>query len=66
MSNDTYSLKVIRNYKFRLYPNKEQERKLLRWLETCRRIYNTALAQRKEAWEKEKRSVTPGQSSRFG
>jgi putative transposase len=58
MSNDTYSLKVIRNYKFRLYPNKEQERKLLRWLETCRRIYNTALAQRKEAWEKEKRSVT--------
>jgi putative transposase len=58
MSNDTYSLKVIRNYKFRLYPNKEQERKLLRWLETCRRIYNTALVQRKEAWEKERRSVT--------
>ncbi len=58
MSNDTSNPRVIRNYKFRIYPNKEQERKLLRWLETCRRIYNTALAQRKEAWEKEKRSVT--------
>lgn len=31
---------------------------MLRWLETCRWIYNTALAQRKEAWEREKRSVT--------
>ncbi|MBO8138110.1 MAG: IS200/IS605 family element transposase accessory protein TnpB [Desulfotomaculum sp.] len=58
MLNDTFNPRVIRNYKFRIYPNKEQERKLLRWLETCRRIYNTALAQRKEAWEKEKRSVT--------
>lgn len=58
MSNDTFNPKVIRNYKFRIYPNKEQEHKLLRWLETCRRIYNTALAQRKEAWEKEKCSVT--------
>lgn len=52
------SLKVVCNYKFRIYPTKEQESKLLRWLETCRRIYNAALAQRKEAWEKEKRPVT--------
>ncbi|MCL6479494.1 MAG: transposase, partial [Peptococcaceae bacterium] len=58
MSKDTSNHKVIRNYKFRAYPNKEQERKLLCWLETCRRIYNDALAQRKEAWEQEKRSVT--------
>lgn len=58
MSKDTSSPKVIRNYKFRIYPNREQERKLLRWLETCRRIYNEALAQRKEAWEQENRSVT--------
>jgi len=50
--------KAIRNYKFRVYPNKEQERKLLRWLETCRRIYNEALVRRKEAWEQETRSVT--------
>jgi len=49
------SLKVVRNYKFRIYPTKEQEDKLLRWLETCRRIYSTGLAQRKEqqVWLKE-------------
>jgi len=58
MSNDTSSPRAIRNYKFRIHPNKEQERKLLRWLETCRRIYNEALARRKEAWEQENRSVT--------
>jgi len=58
MSNDTSSPRAIRNYKFPIHPNKEQERKLLRWLETCRRIYNEALARRKEAWERENRSVT--------
>jgi len=58
MSHAMSSLKVVRNYKFRLYPNKEQEARLFDWLETCRWIYNTALAQRKEAWEREKRSVT--------
>ncbi|AOQ23145.1 IS200/IS605 family transposase ISMma22 [Moorella thermoacetica] len=58
MSSVTSSLKVTRNYKFRLYPNKEQESQLLRWLETCRWIYNTALAQRKETWERERRTVT--------
>jgi len=57
MSKDTSSPRAIRNYRFRIYPNKEQERKFLRWLETCRRIYNIALTQRKEAWEQEKRSV---------
>ncbi len=58
MSSDTSSLKVTRNYKFRIYPNKEQERKLSRWLEVCRWIYNSALSLRKEAWAEEKRSVT--------
>lgn len=58
MSKGTSSPKAVRNYRFRIYPNREQEQKLLAWLETCRWIYNTALAQRKEAWEKEKRSVS--------
>lgn len=58
MSSDTSNPKVIRNYKFRIYPNKEQKRILLCWQETCRRIYNTAIAQRKEIWEQEKRSIT--------
>jgi putative transposase len=58
MSKGTSSPKAVRNYRFRIYPNREQEQKLLAWLETCCWIYNTALAQRKEAWEKEKRSVS--------
>ncbi|MBO8129198.1 MAG: IS200/IS605 family element transposase accessory protein TnpB [Peptococcaceae bacterium] len=58
MVSNTSHPRAIRNYKFRIYPNKAQERKLLRWLETCRRIYNTALAQRRDAWEREKRSIT--------
>lgn len=58
MSSDTSNPKVIRNYKFRIYPNKEQKRILLCWQETCRRIYNTAITQRKEIWEQEKRSIT--------
>jgi len=58
MSKGTSSPKAVRNYRFRIYPNREQEQKLLAWLEACRWIYNTALAQRKEAWEKEKRSVS--------
>lgn len=47
MSSDTFSLKEMRNHKFRIYPNREQERKLINWLETCRIIYNSALADRK-------------------
>jgi transposase len=38
-------------YKFRLYPNKGQEAKLDFTLETCRHLYNAALAARKVAWD---------------
>lgn len=58
MSKGTSSPKAMRNYRFRIYPSREQEQKLLDWIETCRRIYNTAIAQRKESWEKEKRSLS--------
>jgi putative transposase len=37
--------KVQITYKFRLYPKKEQEEKLLETLELCRQIYNYFLAQ---------------------
>ena len=44
-------------YKYRLYPSKAQQLLLEQTLETCRRWYNTCLAERKEAYENEKRSV---------
>jgi putative transposase len=38
-------------YKFRLYPNRQQEAMLDVTLETCRHLYNTALADRKYSYE---------------
>ncbi|MFZ3166932.1 MAG: transposase [Candidatus Methanoperedens sp.] len=38
-------------YKFRIYPNKNQEVVLNRTLETCRHLYNNALAERKRQAE---------------
>ncbi len=40
-------------YKFRLYPNKQQEAQLGMTLEVCRHLWNDALADRKNAWEQE-------------
>ena len=37
---------MIRSYKYRLYPNKEQAKKLEKTLEICRHVYNTALQER--------------------
>ncbi len=38
-------------YKFRMYPTKQQETQLDLTLETCRHLYNLALADRKNAYE---------------
>ena len=42
---------MLRNYKFRLFTNANQERELERTLETHRRIYNKALEGRTLCWE---------------
>ncbi len=36
------------SYKYRIYPDLTQEQILLNWLEQCRRVYNYALAERKD------------------
>ncbi len=48
---------MLKAYKYRLYPSKAQQLLLEQTLETCRRWYNTCLAERKYAYENEKRSV---------
>jgi putative transposase len=48
---------MLKSYKYRLYPSKAQEYLLEQTLETCRRWYNTCLAERKDAYETEKRTV---------
>ena len=45
-------------FKYRLYPNKQQRAAIETMLETHRRLYNRALAERKDAWEAEKRYVS--------
>lgn len=36
----------MKSYRYRLYPTKLQEKKLLRWLDLCRWLYNCALEER--------------------
>lgn len=46
-----------RVFEYRLYPSKTQKRRLQSVLETCRRFYNALLAERRDAWEQQQRSV---------
>jgi putative transposase len=54
-----------RAYKYRLSPNKGQSYNLVGMLITLRRLYNTALEQRKSAWENEQRSIKFADQSRW-
>ena len=46
---------MIRNYKFRLYPNKEIEEKLEKSLEIARWLYNRLLEELNKARKEEKK-----------
>ncbi len=47
-----------RTYQFRLYPTTPQATTLTQWLTTCRKLYNTSLAERKDAWHTHQHSVS--------
>ncbi|NYZ77894.1 IS200/IS605 family element transposase accessory protein TnpB [Candidatus Micrarchaeota archaeon] len=49
---------VLRVFKYRLYPSKAQVKAFEETLETCRTLYNNALAERKNAWESERKSFS--------
>ena len=49
---------MIKTFKYKLYPNKEQVQAMHQTTFLCSLVYNRCLAQRKDAWELEKRSVT--------
>ena len=46
-----------KTFKYRLYPNHQQQRLLARQLEECRWLYNDLLAARRDAWEQRQESV---------
>ena len=49
---------MLKAYKYRIYPNKEQEIQIAKTFGCCRFVYNQTLAYRKESYEKEKKSVS--------
>jgi putative transposase len=62
-------MKLLVTHRFRLYPNKRQERQMEDTLETCRRLYNSLLADRNEKgtgfYEQEKSLVTLKSEEKF-
>src|SRR5258707_3036143 len=46
-----------KTFKYRLYPNKQQQRLLEQQLEACRWLYNHLLAARRDAWEQSQQSL---------
>lgn len=48
---------MLKAFKYRLYPSRSQTKALNATLETCRRFYNACLAERKAAYEQEKRTI---------
>jgi len=54
---------VRKAFKYRLYPTRQQDAAMSAMLETHRRLYNDALAQRKQTWELSQRSVSYSEQS---
>ena len=48
---------MLKAYKYRLYPNKQQEEQIQKTFGCCRFVYNQALAYRKELYENKKESM---------
>lgn len=48
---------MLKGYKYRIYPNKQQEEQIQKTFGCCRFVYNQTLAYRKEKYEKEKESM---------
>ena len=49
---------MLKSYKYRIYPNKEQEVQIAKTFGCCRFVYNQTLAYRKDFYEDEKKSVS--------
>ena len=49
---------MLKAYKYRIYPNKEQKVQIAKTFGCCRFVYNKTLVYRKDAYEKENRSVS--------
>ena len=48
---------AVLTFRYRLYPTRAQEVKLFEWLESLRLLYNFALAERRDAYNTQKRTI---------
>ena len=48
---------MLKGYKYRIYPNKQQEEQIQKIFGCCRFVYNQTLAYRKDKYDKEKESM---------
>ena len=49
---------MLKAYKYRIYPNREQRIQIAKTFGCCRFVYNQTLAYRREIYGKEKKSVS--------
>ena len=49
---------MLKAYKYRIYPNKQQGKQIQKTFGCCRFVYNQMLAYRKEKYETEKKSMS--------
>ena len=49
---------MLKAYKYRMYPNKEQKIQFAKTFGCCRFVYNQTLAYRKDIYEQEKKSLS--------
>ncbi len=49
---------MLKAYKYRIYPNKQQEEQIQKTFGCCRFVYNQMLAYRKELYETKKESMS--------
>ena len=56
---------MLKGYKYRIYPNKDQKIQIARTFGCCRFVYNQTLAYRKETYGKEKKSVSKTECNHY-
>ncbi len=49
---------MLKAYKYKIYPNKEQKIQIVKTFGCCRFVYNQTLSHRKKTYENEKRTIS--------
>jgi len=62
----TILVRMLKTFKYRLYPTPAQERQMFLVLDICRHWYNMCLSERKWVYELEQRAVTKGDQEKMG